>query len=119
MSCGAGSKLQAPGLNLETGGCIYNQHLPGDQDENGGVLAKATVEEHCVLCRLSQPCLLLTRSEGMQPVWVSVSTASAPSQRLGAAGSQGCEVLGEEPSGGPRLRGAGRRQRPWRVTCGG
>lgn len=46
-------------------------------------------------------------------------SVSPQSRRLGAAGSQGCEVLGEEPSGGPRLRGAGRRQRPWRVTCGG
>lgn len=50
---------------------------------------------------------------------VCLSTASAPSRRLDTARSQGCEVLGEEPSRGPRIRGAGRRQRPWRVTCGG
>lgn len=59
----AGSKLQAPGLSLETGGCIYNQHLAGDQVEDGGVLAKATVEEHCVLCRLSQPVSSLSTEE--------------------------------------------------------
>lgn len=61
----------------------------------------------------------LPRSGGTKSVPAPTGTMSALTLRLGVAQRQGCGIPGEKPSRGPRLRGAGRRQRPWRVTCGG
>lgn len=65
----------------------------------------------------------LPHSGGTQSVRAPTGAASALTLRFGVSRRQGCGIPGEEPSegpsGGPRLRGAGRRQRPWRVTCRG
>lgn len=47
------------------------------------------------------------RTEGTQSVQAPAGTASALTLRLDVTRRQGCRILGEEPSGGLQLRGAG------------
>ncbi|XP_063512900.1 uncharacterized protein LOC134738743 isoform X2 [Pongo pygmaeus] len=54
----------------------------------------------------------ITSQRGTQPVQGAREHSVCPNPAPWCCSASGCGVPGEEPSGGPRLRGAGRRQRP-------